>query len=562
MFLPTTKTEMKKLNWDNLDVVLVTGDTYIDSSYIGSAVIGRVLVDAGYKVGIIAQPAINSEIDITRLGEPKLFWGVTAGSLDSMIANYTALKKRRKQDDFTPGGKNTRRPDRATIIYCNLIKKYFKKTVPIVLGGIEASLRRIAHYDYWDNKIRRSILTDAKADILIYGMGEKSVLVLADKIRKNVDFKQINGICYLSPQPRKDYLLLPSYKEVKQDKEKFISMFHTFYQNNDALTAKGLSQQQDTRYLIQNPPIHPLKQKELDKIYDLPYTNEVHPYYQKDGKVKAMDTIKFSITTHRGCYGECNFCSIAIHQGRTIQSRSEKSILREARSLAQRKDFKGYIFDVGGPTANMYGIECQKKIKTGSCVDKRCLFPVSCSQLKIEHQKQIELLRKIRQVKGVKKVFIASGIRYDMVIDDLRYGMKYLRELIQYYISGQLKIAPEHTEKIVLQKMGKPEKAYLKLFKDKYYQFNKLQNKKQYLTYYFIAAHPGCREEDMVKVKKYVSSELKLNPEQVQIFTPLPSTYSTLMYYTEKDPFTGKSIFVEKDLIKKNKQKNILMKYK
>ncbi|MEA2021211.1 MAG: YgiQ family radical SAM protein, partial [Candidatus Caldatribacteriota bacterium] len=315
MFLPTTKAEMKKLNWDKLDIILVTGDTYIDSSYIGAAVIGRVLADAGYKVGIITQPEVKSEIDIARLGEPKLFWGVTAGSVDSMVANYTALKKRRKNDDFTPGGENTKRPDRATIVYCNLIKKYFKKTVPVVLGGIEASLRRIAHYDYWDNKIRRSILVDAKADILIYGMGEKSVLALAEKIKKGEDFKQINGICFLSPQPREEYLLLPSYKEVKQDKEKFISMFHTFYQNNDALTAKGLSQQQDTRYLIQNPPVPPLNQKEIDRIYDLPYTNEVHPCYQKDGKVKAMDTIKFSINTHRGCYGECNFCSIAIHQG-------------------------------------------------------------------------------------------------------------------------------------------------------------------------------------------------------------------------------------------------------
>ena len=560
MFLPTTKAEMKKLNWDKLDIILVTGDTYIDSSYIGAAVIGRVLEDAGYKVGIIAQPEVNSEIDITRLGEPKLFWGVTAGSVDSMVANYTAIKKRRKNDDFTPGGKNIKRPDRATIVYCNLIKKYFKKTVPIVLGGIEASLRRIAHYDYWDNKLRRSILVDAKADILVYGMGENSVLALAEKLNKGEDFKRIRGICFLSPQPQKEYLLLPSYEEAKKDKETFISMFHTFYQNNDALTAKGLSQQQDTRYLIQNPPIHPLKQKELDKIYDLPYTNEVHPFYQKDGKVKAMDTIKFSITTHRGCYGECNFCSIAIHQGRTIQSRSEKSILREARSLAQRKDFKGYIFDVGGPTANMHGIECQKKIKTGSCVDKRCLFPVSCSQLKIEHQKQIELLRKIRQVKGVKKVFVASGIRYDMVLNDRKYGDKYLRELIKYHISGQLKIAPEHIENKVLQKMGKSDNASLKLFKDKFSKMNKEQSKKQYLTYYLIAAHPGCREEDMHKLKRYASNELRLNPEQVQIFTPLPSTYSTLMYYTEKDPFTGEPIFVEKVLKNKNRQKEVVIR--
>mgnify|MGYP001051469617 CR=1 FL=1 len=558
MFLPTTKAEMKKLNWNKPDIILVTGDTYIDSPYIGATVIGRVLVSAGYKVGIIAQPALNSEIDITRLGEPELFWGVTAGSVDSMVANYTALKKRRKNDDFTPGGENIKRPDRATIVYCNLIKKYFKKTVPVVLGGIEASLRRIAHYDYWDNKIRRSILVDAKADILVYGMGEKSVLALAEKIKRGEDFKQIKGICFLSPQPREEYLLLPSYKEVKQDKEKFISMFHTFYQNNDALTAKGLSQQQDTRYLIQNPPVSPLNQKEIDRIYDLPYTNEVHPFYQKDGKVKAMDTIKFSINTHRGCYGECNFCSIAVHQGKVIQGRSEKSILKEAVRLTKLKNFKGYILDVGGPTANMYDIECHKKLKYGSCPDKRCLYSNICSNLKINHKKQLEMLRKIRRIKGIKKVFVASGIRYDMILNDEKYGEKYLRELIKYHISGQLKIAPEHTEDNVLKKMGKPGKKYLKIFKDKFFKINKEQGKKQYLTYYLIAAHPGCREEDMHKLKKYTSNELKLNPEQVQIFTPLPSTYSTLMYYTEKDPFTGEPIFVEKNLKKKSRQKEII----
>ncbi|MEA1939693.1 MAG: YgiQ family radical SAM protein [Candidatus Caldatribacteriota bacterium] len=562
MFLPVTKAELKKMNWDKLDIILVTGDTYIDSSYIGAAVIGRVLAAAGYKVGIIAQPDIYSEKDITRLGEPKLFWGVTAGSVDSMVANYTALKKKRKNDDFTPGGKNTKRPDRATIVYCNLIKKYYKKTVPIVLGGIEVSLRRIAHYDYWDNKIRRSILVDAKADILVYGMGEKSVLALAEKINRGEDFKRVKGICYLSPHPGKGYLLLPSYQEVKQDNEKFISMFHIFYQNNDALTAKGLSQQQDTRYLIQNLPTHPLKKKEIDKIYDLPYERDVHPYYRKDGKVKAMDTIKFSITTHRGCYGECNFCSIAVHQGRVIQGRSEKSILREARLLTKLRDFKGYILDVGGPTANMYGIECRKKLKSGSCFDKKCLYPQFCSSLKINHKKQMEILNKIRRIEGVKKVFVASGIRYDMLLNDQKYGDKYLRELIKYHISGQLKIAPEHTENKILQKMGKPDNSYLKLFKDKFFQINKEQRKKQFLTYYLIAAHPGCREEDMRKLHGFVSKELKINPEQVQIFTPTPSTYSTLMYYTEIDPFTGKAIFVEKNLKKKKKQKEIVVEKK
>lgn len=562
MFLPTTKEEMKKLSWDRLDIIIVTGDTYIDSPYIGAAVIGKVLYAAGYKVGIIAQPDINSKIDIARLGEPVLFWGVTAGSVDSMVANYTALKKRRKKDDFTPGGKNTKRPDRAAIVYSNLIRKYFKNTKPIVLGGIEASLRRIAHYDYWDDKIRRAILFDAKADILVYGMGEKSVLKLAHNLKTGKDWKDIRGICYISPHPKEEYTILPSYREVKGDKKKFISMFHTFYINNDPLTAKGLCQQQDSRYLVQNPPSYPLAQNELDKIHDLPYEREVHPYYRKEGEVKALETIKFSITTHRGCYGECNFCSITVHQGRVIQGRSKKSILREAKLLTRLKDFKGYILDVGGPTANMYGIECQKKLKSGSCIDKRCLYPQICSSLKVNHKRQMEILKKIRQIEGIKKVFVASGIRYDMLLNDQNYGEKYLRELIKYHISGQLKIAPEHTENNVLEKMGKPDQRYLKRFRDKFLQINKEQKKKQFLTYYLIAAHPGCREEDMYRLKEYTSKELKLNPEQVQVFTPTPSTYSTLMYYTERDPFTGKAIYVEKNLKKKGRQKEIVLEKK
>ena len=559
MFLPTTREEMKKLSWGRLDVIIVTGDTYIDSPYIGAAVIGKVLQAAGYKVGIIAQPDINSKIDISRLGEPALFWGVTAGSVDSMVANYTALKKRRRKDDFTPGGKNTKRPDRAAIIYSNLIRKYFKNTKPIVLGGIEASLRRIAHYDYWDDKIRRAILFDAKADILVYGMGEKSVLKLARNLKTGKDWKDIRGICYISPHPKEEYTILPSYQEVKGDKKKFISMFQDFYVNNDPLTAKGLCQQQDSRYLIQNPPAYPLTQKELDKIHDLPYEREVHPYYRKEGEVKALETIKFSITTHRGCYGECNFCSITVHQGRVIQGRSEKSILREAKLLTKLRDFKGYILDVGGPTANMYGIECQKKLKSGSCTDNRCLYPQICSSLKVNHKKQMEILKKIRQIEGVKKVFVASGIRYDMLLGDQKCGEKYLRELVKYHISGQLKIAPEHTENNVLEKMGKPDQGYLKRFRDKFLQINKEQKKKQFLTYYLIAAHPGCREGDMYRLKEYTSKELKLNPEQVQIFTPTPSTYSTLMYYIERDPFTGKAIYVEKNLKKKGRQKEIVV---
>lgn len=560
MFLPTSREEMKRLSWEKLDIIIVTGDTYLDSPYIGAAVIGKVLFAAGYKVGIIAQPDINSELDITRLGEPTLFWGITAGSVDSMVANYTALKKKRRKDDFTPGGENTKRPDRATIVYCNLIKKYFKNTKPLVLGGIEASLRRIAHYDYWDDKIRKSILFDSKADILIYGMGEDSILELADKLKSGEDFKKIRGLCYISPQPKEGFIILPSYQEVQEDKQKFITMFHDFYLNNDPLTAKGLCQKQDSRYLIQNPPGYPLTQKELDKVYDLDYEREVHPYYRKEGKVKALETIKFSIPTHRGCYGDCNFCSIAVHQGRTIQQRSRRSILEEAKLLTRLKDFKGYILDLGGPTANMYGIECQKKLKSGSCIYKKCLYPRICPNLKINHQAQIEILKKIRKIKGIKKVFVASGIRYDMLLEDQKYGEEYLRELIKHHISGQLKIAPEHIEDNVLEKMGKPDQGYLKKFKDKFFKINKELKKKQFLTYYLIAAHPGCKEEDMQRLKKFTSQELKINPEQVQIFTPIPSTYSTLMYYTEIDPFNQKPIFVEKNLKKKERQKEIVVK--
>ncbi|MBU4561809.1 YgiQ family radical SAM protein, partial [bacterium] len=449
-----------------------------------------------------------------------------------------------------------------TIVYSNLIRKYFKSTKPIVLGGIEASLRRIAHYDYWDDKIRRAILFDAKADILVYGMGEKSVLKLACNLKNGKDWKDIRGICYISLHSREEYTILPSYQEVRGDKKKFISMFHTFYLNNDPLTAKGLCQQQDSRYLIQNPPAYPLTQKELDKVHDLPYEREAHPYYKKEGEVEALKTIKFSIATHRGCYGECNFCSITVHQGRVIQGRSEKSILREAKLLTKLRDFKGYILDVGGPTANMYGIECQRKLKSGSCTNKRCLYPQFCPSLKINHKRQMEILKKIRQIEGVKKVFVASGIRYDMLLGDQKYGEKYLRELVKYHISGQLKIAPEHTENNVLEKMGKPDQGYLKRFRDKFLQINKEQKKKQFLTYYLIAAHPGCREEDMYRLKEYTSKELKLNPEQVQIFTPTPSTYSTLMYYTERDPFTGKAIYVEKNLKKKGRQKGIVVEKK
>ena len=549
---------MKKSGWEVLDIILVTGDTYIDSPHIGVAVIGHVLARAGYRVGIIAQPDVKSGRDIIRLGEPRLFWGITAGSVDSMVANYTALKKRRHSDDFTPGGENTRRPDRATIAYANLIRRHFKNTKPLVLGGIEASLRRTAHYDYWDNGVRRSLLFDAKADILVYGMGEKAVLEIAGRLAQDENLQDIRGICYSAKEPKEGHILLPSYEEVRENKAKFTEMFHLFYTNNDPLTAQGLCQQQDSRYLIQNPPACCPSEKELDAICDLPFERDVHPHYKKQGPVLALDTIKFSITTHRGCYGECNFCSITVHQGKTISSRSAASILREAGYLAQLAGFKGYISDVGGPTANMYGIECGKKLSKGSCKNKRCLYP-ECKQLKVDHSRQRALLRALRDIKGIKKVFIGSGIRYDMVLRDAVCGAAYLQDVVEHHVSGQLKIAPEHTEEAVLVRMGKPGIKYLLAFKKAFDALNKKMGKKQFLTYYLIAAHPGCDAGEMDKLRVFTARELRITPEQVQIFTPLPSTYSTLMYYTGKDPFTGEQLFVERDMKGKEHQKAMVV---
>ncbi len=558
MFLPTTKEEMKKLKWDSLDIILITGDTYIDSPYIGAAIIGKVLYEAGYKVGIIAQPDINTD-DVTRLGEPNLFFGITAGSVDSMVANYTASLKKRRNDDYTPGGVNNKRPDRATIIYCNLIKKFFKSKKPIVLGGIEASLRRIAHYDYWTDKIRKSILFDSKGDILVYGMGEKTILEIADKLKTNQSIESVRGICYISKEKRDEYTEIPSYEEVCNDKLKFIEMFKEFYKNNDPITANGLQQKHLDRYLIQNPPQYFETTQELDSYYDLNFEYDVHPFYKKDGNVKALDTIKFSLTTHRGCYGECNFCAITVHQGNTIRNRSESSIVNEAKKFTKLKDFKGYILDVGGPTANMYNIECEKKINKGCCSNKRCLSPNVCNNLKINHKSQINLLDKLRKIDGIKKVFVASGIRYDMVLNDKENGINYIEHIVKYNTSGQLKIAPEHTEKKVLDSMGKPDGNYLLKFKEIFDKINKDNNLKQFLTYYIIAAYPDCNLDDMKSLKKYVEKNLKTNIEQVQIFTPTPSTFASIMYYTELNPFTLKPVFVEKSLKNKTEQKEVIV---
>ncbi|OHE72800.1 MAG: YgiQ family radical SAM protein [Verrucomicrobia bacterium GWC2_42_7] len=558
MFLPTTRDEVKQRGWDQLDVILVSGDTYIDTSYNGIAIIGNLLQSKGYRVGVICQPDIKDGHDITRMGEPLLFWGISAGCVDSMVANYTATKKFRNNDDFTPGGENNRRPDRASMVYTNLIRQHFKQTKPIVLGGIEASLRRISHYDYWENKVRNPLLFDSKADILVYGMGERTILELADKISKNESWEEVRGICYLSKKQKPDFLELPSASEVKESKPAFQKMFQLFYQNTD-FKGRGLFQECNGRFLIQNPAQPYETPEELDLYYNqLSYERDVHPYYKKQGKVKALETIQFSITTHRGCYGECNFCAIAVHQGRTVRSRAETSIISEAKKMTTHPQFKGNIADVGGPTANMYGVECLKKTAQGSCAHKRCLYPHACQNLPLSHERQSQLLKKLREIKGIKHVFIASGIRYDMIQQDASHGKAYLLDLIKYHISGQLKIAPEHVNNEVLSLMGKPSAQGLIQFKKLFDSATRQLGKKQFLTYYFIASHPGCQLKHMHELKKFVSQELKLNPEQIQIFTPTPSTYSTLAYYTETNPFSGDPLFVEKDVCKKELQKNVL----
>ena len=558
MFLPTTKQEMKKLGWHKLDIILVTGDAYIDSPYMGTSVIGKVLLNKGYKVGIIAQPDMDSKDDITRLGTPSLFWGVSGGAIDSMVANYTALKKRRKSDDYTPGGINNKRPDRAVIAYTNLIKKYFKSKTPIVLGGIEASLRRISHYDFWSNKIRRSILFDAKADYIVFGMGEKTIVELADKLKQNLDIKNVRGVGYISKTNIDEYIEVPSFEEVSTDKEKFTKSFHIFYDNNDAITAKGIVQKHGARYLVLNPGQKPLSTDELDSVYNLNFQRELHPYYKKNGEVKALETIKFSIPSHRGCYGQCNFCAISVHEGTTVTWRSEASILKEASNLTKLKDFKGTIHDVGGPTANMYGFECDKKLKKGICKDKRCLVPNICKNLKPDHANQISLLDKLKALKGIKNVFIGSGIRHDLIMEDHKNGQQYLVKIIKDHVSGQMKLAPEHSCSGVLELMGKPDISSIPEFRKNFNRITKKIGKKQFLTYYLIAAHPGCTKKEMQELKEFTKRELKINPRQVQIFTPTPSTYSTLMYYTEQDPFSGLNIFVEKDFRGKENQKKIM----
>ncbi len=558
MFIPATTEEVSALGWKGLDVILITGDSYIDSPHIGVAVIGRVLMDAGYRVGIIPQPDMNDDHDISRLGEPELFWGVTAGCMDSMIANYTPSRKRRRRDDLTAGGINNRRPDRAVIAYANLIRRYFKQTKPIVIGGIEASLRRVSHYDFWSDTIRRSILFDARADILAYGMADETILEIAGHLKIKKSVSDIRGICYAAAQPREDYLLLPAHHIVAKDKAAFTGMFARFAENADPVRSQGLCQQQDTRFLIQNPPRLPIATPQLDWIHELDFQREAHPIHQTQGHVRALDTLRFSIITHRGCFGDCAFCAIAVHEGRIITNRSEASILREAAALTKVADFKGIIQNVGGPTANMYGMGCCPPESRGPCKNKRCLAPLPCRHLDVCHDRQMDLLRRFRRLPGIRKVFIGSGIRHDLVLHDVRCGRDYLEEIIRHHVSGQLKIAPEHCEDHILKLMGKPDAATTERFVDLFQRTCKSEGVKRFLTCYLMAAFPGCTFEDMRRLKQFARRVFKFTPEQVQIFTPGPATLGALMYHTETGP-DGMAVFVEKNTKKKEIQKQALV---
>ncbi|MDR0523703.1 MAG: YgiQ family radical SAM protein [Candidatus Methanoplasma sp.] len=555
MFLPTSLEEARRLGWDRVDVAIVSGDAYIDSPYNGAAVIGRWLTESGFRAGIISQPRMDSGEDIGRLGEPSLFWSVTAGSVDSMVANYTPTGKFRKDDDFTPGGANDRRPDRAAIAYSNLIRRHFKGR-PIALGGIEASLRRVAHYDAWSDSVRRSVLFDAKADFITYGMAELSNLELARALRDGGDARGIRGTCVISREARKGYAEMPSFERCRDDPGAFLEAFRMFRDNGDPATASGLCQAHGDRFLVQNPPSRHLSQSELDRIHSMGYERSVHPRCAARGPVRAMETIKNSVTTHRGCYGGCSFCAISAHQGRCVVSRSEESIIAEIEAIASSPGFNGIIYDLGGPTANMYGIECPAKPVRGACRDRECLYPSPCRYLPIDHSAQIRLLERASSVPGVKRAFVSSGVRHDMVVADRAHGREYVDALVGGgHVSGQLKIAPEHSSEKVLGLMGKPGPEALLRFKEMFDDSARCAGRDLFLTYYLMAAHPGCTEEDMRELGDFARRELRTNPEQVQIFTPTPSTASTAMYHARRNPRDGSEVRSERSPQMKQRQK-------
>lgn len=565
LFLPINLKNATKRGWDELDIIIVTGDAYVDHPNFGTAIIGRVLEDAGFKVGIIAQPRWDRVDDFKKLGKPRLFFAVTAGNTDSMVGNYTPSQRLRRDDTYSPGGKTGLRPNRAVVVYSNRIKEAYPDT-PIVIGGIEASLRRFAHYDYWSNKVRQSILADAPANLLVYGMGELQTVEIAKRLdggEQIGDIRDIDGTAWKLEvkrwrQEKSDfadkYIELPSYTEVSGDKVLYAKAFKTTELEQDAVRGLGLVQPHPKTVIIQNKPMHTLSQEELDHVYELPFTRETHPSYKEP--VPALDVVKFSITTHRGCFGSCSFCAISMHQGRMITSRSIDSIVREAERLTRIMGFKGIVNGVGGPSANMYGMECKKWEKSGACKDKLCLFPEPCPSLDTSHSQTIEMMRRLRGVEGVSKVFVGYGVRYDLALLD----EEYMEELCAHHVSGQLKVAPEHYIKHVTDAMRKPEREVFERFAGKFKEINKKLGKEQYLVTFLISSHPGCTMEDMIELTEYIRDK-RMYTKQVQDFTPTPMTAATCMFHTGLDPFTGEEVYVARGQREKRMQR-ALLRYK
>ncbi len=562
-FLPITKKEMQEYGWEQADFVYIIGDAYVDHPSFGPAIISRVLENFGYKVCIISQPDINKDSDFMIFGEPRLAFLVSSGNIDSMVNHYSVSKRRRTKDYYTPGGVMGKRPDRALIKYCNKIKELYPHKA-VAIGGIEASLRRLNHYDYWSDKVRKSILLDSKADLLMYGMGEHTIVELADALDAGLDIKDI---CYLRNTVWKttdkemlpyDGIYLPSFNEVKNDKKAYVKSFQLQYQNTDAITAKPLIEKYDDCYVIQNQPCFPLSQEELDQVYSLPYMRKTHPLLEAKGHVAAIDEVKFSVVSNRGCYGNCHFCALTMHQGRVIQSRTKQSIIDEIVLISKDKDFKGYIHDIGGPTANFYRPACTKQIDKGVCTNNECIGYKPCKNLTVDHSEYLDILKSARSVPGVKKVFVRSGLRYDYIMYDKNED--FFNELVKHHISGQLKVAPEHIDDNVLYRMNKPSKALYDKFVEKYKVLNKKHGKDQYLIPYLISSHPGSTLESAVNLACYLR-EIGHMPEQVQDFYPTPGTASTCMYYTGIDPFHNDEVYVPRNPHEKAMQR-ALMQYK
>lgn len=549
---------MKKRGWDTLDFLYIVGEAYVDHPSFGHAIISRVLEKNGYRVGIVPLPDWRSTADFKKLGRPRLGVLVSSGNIDSMVNHYTASKKRRSDDAYAPGNKSGQRPDRAVIVYCNRVREAFGD-IPLLIGGVEASLRRFAHYDYWDDKIRRSIMLDSRADILMYGMGEKQVVEIANALNAGIpvhEITQIPGTCYLANEPvYNNAVEIPSFEECRDFKEKYAESCRMQYYEQNPYIGKTVVQKHGDKYLIQNPPMPPLETKELDAVYSLPYQKNYHPCYEKYGGIEAIKEVKFSLTSSRGCFGGCNFCALAFHQGRIVTARSRQSLVNEAKQMVREPDFKGYIHDVGGPTANFRKPACKKQLKLGACKNRQCLFPSPCKNMDIDHSEYLELLRELRAIDGVKKVFIRSGIRFDYLINDKNDEFFY--ELCKHHVSGQLKVAPEHISDNVLKYMGKPSNDVFNRFSDKFYKINEQIGKKQYLVPYLMSSHPGSTLHDAIRLALYLK-EHGINPQQVQDFYPTPGTISTCMFHTGLDPFTMKPVYVPKTYKEKAMQRALL----